>query len=429
MSLLYSKLLIVDDEVAVCEALKEFFEEKQFTVEVAHDGEDALAKVDEFKPHCILLDVKMPYLSGIEALGMIALKNSDVEVIMVTATTNMKIAEECMRKGAFGFVTKPVDLDHLYQEVKGALEHRQKKLDAQKKATKAELSPLQKQTKKEFDHLKEENLRFQKLNKILNRDLYLALKFPFKLIEFSHPEFGCHSQNVAWLAKEIAERMKLEFVWRTALGSFYHDIGKLSLPRDMWRAISNDWDEDKIRAFKYTPVLGQEIVQEHPELGALGLIIRHQCENIDGSGYPDRIAGDEIPIESRIIAVANAFDEIMERTNRRNIQQDICEGDKALEIIKKDVNKKYDASVVQVLSQIIESRKHKSILEKKVAINELVPGMTLSRALISKSGKLILSRNTTLNSTLINKIIILGKIDPIISEYFVYVPGENDKTV
>ena len=86
------KILIVDDEAEVCEALKDFFEDQQFIVEVAHDGEDALSKVDEFKPHCILLDIKMPYLNGIEALGMIELKEKDVEVIMVTAVANIKTA-------------------------------------------------------------------------------------------------------------------------------------------------------------------------------------------------------------------------------------------------------------------------------------------------------------------------------------------------
>lgn len=416
MSFLYSKILIVDDEVEVCEALKEFFTDQQFIVETAHDGEDALVKVDEFKPHCILLDIKMPYLSGVEALGMIELKNKKVEVIMVTAVSNMKIAEECMRKGAFGFVTKPVDLDYLLKEVKGALEHRQKKLGEQK------------QKKEELDHLKEESLRFQKQNKVLNRELYLALKFPFKLIEFCHPEFGCHSNNVAWLAKEIAEHMKLEFIWRSSMASYYHDVGKLSLSRDMWGSISEEWGEDKKKVFKYIPILGQEIVQSHPELGALGSIIRHQCENVDGSGYPDGIAGNEIPIESRIIAVANAFDEIMQVENRRNIQQDICEGDKALDVIRKDVNKKYDASVVQALSEVIETLKDKSTQEKKIALNELVPNMTLSRDLITQSGKLILPRNTVLSPTSINKIILLSKIDPVVSEFHVFTTAEINKS-
>lgn len=405
--------MIVDDEVEVCEALKDFFVDQQFNVETAYDGEDALAKMEEFNPHLILMDIRMPNLTGIEALGMIELRNPEVEVIMVTAVSNIKIAEECMRLGAFGYVTKPVDLDHLLKEVEGALNHRQKKLQEQK------------QKKEELDNLKSESLKFQKLNKTLNRDLYLALKFPFRLIEFSHPEFGCHSHNVAWLAKEIAEHMKLPFVWRTALGSYYHDVGKLSLPRDMWGNYSEDWDENKKKAFKCIPIWGQEIVQSHPELGALGGIIRHQCENVDGSGYPDGIGGEEIPIESRIIAVANAFDEIMEMGNRRNIQQDICEGDKALEVIKRNVNKKYDTSVVQSLSKIIEILKYKSTREKKVALDQLAPNMVLSRDLITKSGKLLLPRNTALTTNSINKIILLGKVDPVVSEFYVFASVET----
>ncbi|MZH02734.1 MAG: response regulator [Nitrospinae bacterium] len=94
MTALYSKVLIVDDEVAVCEALKEFLEEKQYHVELAHDGEDALAKLSSFNPQCILLDVRMPYLSGIEALKMIQLHNSELAIIMVSAVSNMKIVEE-----------------------------------------------------------------------------------------------------------------------------------------------------------------------------------------------------------------------------------------------------------------------------------------------------------------------------------------------
>ncbi len=407
MTLLYSKILIVDDEFEICEALKEFFADQKFNVETANDGEDALVKLDEFKPHCILLDIKMPFLNGIEALDMIRLRNVDVEVIMITAVSNMKIAEDCMRKGAFGFITKPVDLDYLLKEVKGALEHRQKKLNELK---------LQKE---ELDHLKEESLRFQKQNKVLNRDLYHALKFPFKLLAFNHPNFGCHGDNVAWLSKEIGERMDLKFVWRTALGAYYHDIGKLSLPEDMWGGFSEKWSPDKKKLFRYIPILSQEVVQSQAELGALGSIIRHQCENMDGSGYPDGLVGDAIPIESRIIAVANVFDEIMGMGGRRNIQQDLCEGRKALDVIKKGSGKKYDASVVEVLSEIIEAWRYKSLRENEVSLMDLAPNMMLSRDVITKSGKLVLSHNTVLNPTTINKILLLNKIDPVVSGFFV----------
>jgi len=408
MSNLYSKILIVDDEVEVCEALKEFFIDCQFKVETANDGEDALQKVDAFEPHCILLDIKMPYLNGIEALGMIKLRNKDVEIIMVTAVADIKIAEDCMRKGAFGFVPKPVDLDYLLKEVNSALERRKINLEKQKTE------------KKELDHLKEESLRFQKQNKVLNRDLYLALKFPFRLLAFNNPDFYCHCDNVAWLAKEIADRMQLQFVWRTALSAYYHDVGKLSLPNDMWEGFSDKWGADKKRLYRYIPILSQEIVQSQAELGSLGSIIRHQCENVDGSGYPDGLVGDKIPLESRIIAVANVFDEIMAMGGRRNIQQNMHEGGKVLDVINKDVGKKYDASVVQVLASIIQSLRYKSTREMEVALKDLIPEMVLARDVITQGGKLILPHNTVLSVTTINKIILINKIDPVSSGFYVF---------
>lgn len=125
---LYSRILVVDDESAVCEALKQFLINEQFTVETAVDGEDALAKLDDFKPDVILLDIRMPYLSGKDALKMIKYRQPEVEVIMVTAINNINFVEECMQNGAFGYVTKPVDLNHLIKDIHSALEHRKDRL-------------------------------------------------------------------------------------------------------------------------------------------------------------------------------------------------------------------------------------------------------------------------------------------------------------
>lgn len=407
-SFLHSKILIVDDEVEVCNALKEFLTEEQYTIEVAHDGEQALEKVESFKPHCILLDIRMPHLNGVEALKMIKRRKSDVAVIMVTAVSNIKMAEGCMRSGAYGYITKPVDLDYLLKEIQGALYARLEKAEKEKR------------DKDELDHLIEESKKFKSLTKVLNKELYNSLKFPFKLIEFCHPEFGCHCQNVAWIAKKIAEQMKLKHIWHCELASYYHDIGKLSFPRHLWGGFSDEWSKHEKEVYTQFPIFGQEIVQSHPELGQLGQIIRHQCENFDGTGFPDKIAGDQIPIESRIIAVANAFDEIFEMGSRRNIEQDMVDGEKALDVINKDVNKKFDPSVVQALSEIIENLKYKASRETKIPLNKLAPKMRLSRDLITKSGKLAVSRDTTLNPTQVKKLNSLNKIDPVVSDIFIY---------
>lgn len=350
----------------------------------------------------------MPYLSGVEALKMIQLHNSDIAIIMVSAVSNMKIVEECMRNGAFGYVTKPVDLDHLEKELVTALNHVHEEKEKRKK---------QEAEQKELIVQKQ---RLEKINKTLNQDLYQALKFPFRLIKNFHPEFGCHSHNVAWLSKEIATYTNTPFVWQSSIGSYYHDIGKLSFPGDMWDSLSDEWPDEKKQLYKQFPLLGQETLLSHPELSHLGNIIRHQCENFDGSGYPDGISGEDIPIESRIIAVSNAFDEILKMGNRRNIHQDICEGSKAFEVLQKDAGKKYDPKIIQALSVIIDKHKFTPTRENRISLNDLTVGLVLSRDLITKSGKLALPRNVPLTATLINKAHLLKKVDPINTDCFVH---------
>jgi len=128
-SFLYSRILVVDDEAEVCEALKEYLTSKQFTVETATDGEDAISKLDDFQPDCILLDIRMPYLNGKEALTMIKHRLPEVEIIMVTGVANVNTVEECMQNGAAGYITKPADLKHLLDDIYKALESRKNKLN------------------------------------------------------------------------------------------------------------------------------------------------------------------------------------------------------------------------------------------------------------------------------------------------------------
>lgn len=262
--------------------------------------------------------------------------------------------------------------------------------------------------------------RLEKLNKTLNWDLYQALKFPFRIIKGFYPEFGCHSHNVAWLSKEIARYIKTPLVWQSSIGSYYHDVGKLSFPEDMWDSFSDEWPDEKKQLYKQFPLLGQELLLSHPELSHLGNIVRHQCENFDGSGFPDGISGEDIPIESRVIAVSNAFDEILKMGNRRNIHQDICEGSKAFDILQKEAGKKYDPKIIQALSAIIEKYKFTPTRENRISLNDLTIGMVLSRDLITNSGKLALPRNVSLTSTLIDKVHLLKKVDPISKDCFVH---------
>jgi DNA-binding response OmpR family regulator len=116
------KLLIVDDEVEICEFLKAFFEDRDYRVTVAHDGGMALDQVDSFKPDVVLLDIQMPGLDGLQALKRIKEQYPKTKVIMVTAVETQEKIEAAMRLGADNYITKPLSLEYLEKDVQDKIE-------------------------------------------------------------------------------------------------------------------------------------------------------------------------------------------------------------------------------------------------------------------------------------------------------------------
>jgi len=116
------RLLIVDDEVEICEFLKSFFEDRDFKVMTAHGGEQALMRVEDFKPNVVLLDIQMPGMDGLQALKKIKTTFPHTKVIMVTAVETQDKIEEAMRNGADNYITKPLSLEYLEKDVQDKID-------------------------------------------------------------------------------------------------------------------------------------------------------------------------------------------------------------------------------------------------------------------------------------------------------------------
>lgn len=116
------KLLIVDDEVEICEFLKSFFEDRDYKVLTAHAGDEAVLRVGEFKPEAVLLDIQMPGMDGIAALKKIKASFPRTKVIMVTAVETQDKIEEAMRAGADNYITKPLSLEYLEKDVQDKID-------------------------------------------------------------------------------------------------------------------------------------------------------------------------------------------------------------------------------------------------------------------------------------------------------------------
>lgn len=107
------RILVVDDEVEVCNVLEEFLTEKGFNVYTALDGPTALHKVKEVRPHVVLLDIIMPGMGGMDVLKEIKQINPTIGVIMTTAVRDHELAKKTLELGAYDYITKPVDFNYL----------------------------------------------------------------------------------------------------------------------------------------------------------------------------------------------------------------------------------------------------------------------------------------------------------------------------
>jgi CheY-like chemotaxis protein len=115
------RVLVVDDEESARKVFKEYLKLQGFQVEVAEAGEEALAKIYNYHPQIVLLDVMMPRLSGDELVKMIKDWKPEIQVIMVSANASPDLEEECLRNGAFACIRKPVEFDLLSEAIDQAL--------------------------------------------------------------------------------------------------------------------------------------------------------------------------------------------------------------------------------------------------------------------------------------------------------------------
>lgn len=115
------KIMVIDDESGVCDILKRVLEKEKFSVIVSNDPEEAIEAVYKEKPECVLLDIKMPKMDGIDVLSKIKSFDQNIKVIMITGYGNIENAMESMKLGAYDYITKPFDLEFIKNLVTRAL--------------------------------------------------------------------------------------------------------------------------------------------------------------------------------------------------------------------------------------------------------------------------------------------------------------------
>ena len=338
------RVVIVDDEPAVRGLLLAYLSPLPLDCRAAKDAAEALAFAsEEPRPALVLSDIEMPGLSGVELLEELKRLDPTIQVVMVTGVQQMETVRQCVRAGAYDYIVKPFDAEDLLGTVERALER----------------SRLIRQNEEYRKHL-ERMVEEQTLEIRQTRDI--ALLTLARLAESRDSATGQHLERMAEYSRRLAE----EAVREPALGALgqvtqetveqiyksspLHDIGKVGIPDSILR--------------KPGPLSPDEaaIMRTHPQIGGdtlRGVIERYQGhsflrmgmeiaynhhERWDGSGYPRGLAGTQIPLAARIVALADAYDTI---TSRRPYKP-ASDHEEAVRRIVRDRGAHFDPVLVDV---------------------------------------------------------------------------------
>ena len=292
------RVLVVDDEREIrnllCELLSEGYE-----CTPAASAEQALARLDQAEFDLVLSDIQMPGMSGLEMIPHVLAKSPDTVVVMVSGMQTIESAVGAMQVGAFDYVIKPFDLAKVEAAVSRALEHHD--LRVAKLRYENHLEELVRQRTAQLDGA------LQSLEEAYRS----TLKALIKALETRDAETSGHSERVVSFSLRLGRELGLDAEQMRSLefGSLLHDIGKIGVPDAILRKPSR-LTEEEWQEMRQHPSHGQQILRGIEFLEGAARVVSQHHERWDGTGYPLGLSGEEIDINARIFAVADAFDAI-----------------------------------------------------------------------------------------------------------------------
>ena len=335
------QILVVDDEEPIRNALKKFLSQQQFEVYAAGTGDDALQQLRRHRIALMLCDIRMPGTSGVDLVPQAIEIEPELAILMLTAVNDATSAALCMQRGAMDYLTKPIELADLGRAVQRALKRREMLGENRQlnQWLKEEVSTRTAELQRERGKL--ERLSIATLEALVNA------------LEAKDPYMRGHSARVADLSATIAHQLGLadEDLEHVRVAGRLHDIGKIGTRESVLNK-QGALTPDEFEHVKQHVVIGSQILAPLSHLGDIIPAVRHHHERWDGTGYPDGLRGEEIPIGARIIGAAEVFDALS--TSRA--YQEKMSPENAVERIADLSGTVLDPQVVEAVSAVVAKR-------------------------------------------------------------------------
>jgi putative nucleotidyltransferase with HDIG domain len=332
-----SRILVVDDETHVRAMMGSTLERQGYEVQLASSGREALETLELNSFDLVLTDIVMQDVNGIALLEQIHAQRPDLPVVMVTAIHDISVAIDSMRRGAYDYLLKPFEREHLLNTVRRAMDHRHA----------LEENHNYQQSLEQMVRARTEMLRHAMED--LEHSYDVTLEALGDALDLKDSETEGHSKRVTAYTIALARAMGIPpaEIKVIARGAFLHDVGKMAIPDEILRKPGSLTQEEQAVMREHC-TRGYNMLRKIPFLaGAAEIVYCHQ-EHYDGSGYPRGIRGREIPIGARIFAVGDTLDAITSDRPYRRARS----FDAAREEILRCSGSQFDPAVVEVFLKI-----------------------------------------------------------------------------
>ena len=310
-------VLVVDDEQDVLDQLSKALGRFGYTATTATSGESALRQTRERKFDLVIADLCLDGISGIQLTQALSRMHPQMPVVLMTARGDIEAGRLALEAGVSDFVTKPLETESLPFIVENNLQR--KRLEARR--------------------LSEERADV----------LFKAIKAIAAAIDARSDYTSSHSVRMANLCITIARELDFsqDALNALELAAYIHDIGKVGTPDSVLTKPGELSEDEWIDILKH-PATGADFLAGIEELTEVAAIVRHHHEQFDGTGYPDGLKGDAIPISARILAAADAFQAMTSERPYRGAMS----GAEALGELRKNAGTQFDPAVVEAVERV-----------------------------------------------------------------------------
>jgi putative two-component system response regulator len=339
-------ILFVDDEIRILSVFSSLLEDAGYLIKTASCAEDALRLIEGQRFDIVFLDQFLGQTRGLDLMKRMAETHDTLSFVIVTANGSADLAVQALKSGAVDFITKPFLVTDLIKSIEYV--NKKRELDREKKTLVAKLELAV-------------NNKTQELNRVYTHVLSTLAQ---AMEQRDSGTYG-HSKRVSYNARLIAAALDLGEKEREDLktAALLHDIGKIGIT-DFILGKEGPLSERERNIIKSHPFKGVEILRPLKQFEHILPSILHHHENYDGSGYPEGISGERIPLHARIISVADTYDAILSTRPYRSAS----DHSRAISELIAFSGKQFDPDIVDAF--IRTDAKYRSIAAYSVPMSE-----------------------------------------------------------